>query len=96
MRAADLGVCGPLARSAADLDLVLSILAGPEGDMATGHQLALPGPRHEHLRDYRVLVVDEHPLVPLAMTFGPQFADVPNGWPGLGPRWPGPASWSRI
>ncbi|MBV9895320.1 MAG: amidase [Chloroflexi bacterium] len=63
-RASDLSVCGPLARSAADLDLAVSILAGPEGDMATGYRLALPGPRHEHLRDYRVLVVDEHPLVP--------------------------------
>src|SRR6185437_11556182 len=29
-RAADLGVCGPLARTAADLDLALGILAGPK------------------------------------------------------------------
>jgi amidase len=63
-RAADLAVCGPLARSAADLDLALSILAGPDGDMATGFGLALPGPRHDELRRYRVLVIDEHPLVP--------------------------------
>jgi amidase len=63
-RAADLGVCGPLARTAADLDLALEILAGPDGEMATGYRLALPGPRHDDLRSYRVLVVDEHPLVP--------------------------------
>jgi len=63
-RAADLGVCGPLARTAADLDLALNILAGPEGDMATGYRLALPGPRHDELRRFKVLVIDEHPLVP--------------------------------
>jgi amidase len=64
MRAADLGVCGPLARSAADLDLMLGILAGPDGEMAHGYRLDLAPPRHARLQDYRVLVVDEHPLVP--------------------------------
>ncbi|HXE17886.1 MAG TPA: amidase [Stellaceae bacterium] len=63
-RAADLGVCGPLARTAADLDLALGILAGPDGEMAQGYRVALPAPRHANLKDYRVLVVDEHPLVP--------------------------------
>lgn len=63
-RAADLGVCGPLARTAADLDLALGILAGPEGEMAHGYRLALAEPRHAALQDYRVLVIDEHPLVP--------------------------------
>jgi amidase len=63
-RAADLGVCGPMARTAADLDLALSILAGPEREMADGYRLALPKPRHAALKDYRVLVVDDHPLVP--------------------------------
>lgn len=64
VRAADLGVCGPMARTAADLDLALGILAGPDLEMAQGYRLALPRPRHADLKDYRVLVVDEHPLVP--------------------------------
>ncbi|MBV8087724.1 MAG: amidase [Chloroflexi bacterium] len=63
-RTSDLGVCGPLARTAADIDLTLGILAGPDGEMAAAYRLALPAPRHTALRDYRVLVVDEHPLVP--------------------------------
>jgi len=63
-RAADLGVCGPMARTAADLDLALGILAGPEREMANGYRLALAEPRHADLEDYRVLVLCEHPLVP--------------------------------
>jgi amidase len=63
-RAADLGVCGPMARTAADLDLALGILAGPEREMANGYRLALAEPRHGNLKDYRVFVLDEHPLVP--------------------------------
>jgi amidase len=63
-RTADLAVCGPMARTAADLDLALGILAGPEHEIADGYRLALPGPRHDNLADYRVLVLDEHPLVP--------------------------------
>jgi amidase len=57
-----LGVVGPLARSAADLDLALDVLAGPDEGEAVGYRLALPAPRHARLADYRVLVVDAHPL----------------------------------
>ena len=63
-RAPDLSVCGPMARTAADLDLALGILAGPEQEMANGYRLALAEPRHGDLADYRVLVLDAHPLVP--------------------------------
>ncbi len=63
-RTADLAVCGPMARTAADLDLALGILAGPEHEIADGYRLALGQPRHDNLADYRVLVLDEHPLVP--------------------------------
>ncbi len=51
---ADLATMGPMARSAADLDLALSVLAGPRRDRATAWHLALPAPRHETLRGYRV------------------------------------------
>ena len=60
----DLSVVGPLARSAADLGLAFDVLAGPDVLEAKGFRLALPAPRHERLRDYRVLVLDTHPLLP--------------------------------
>ena len=31
-----------------------------------GYKLALPPPRHEKLEDFRVLVIDTHPLCPTA------------------------------
>lgn len=58
-----LAVVGPLARSAADLDLALGVLAGPEPHEAVGYALNLPPPRHGELADFRVLIVDSHPAV---------------------------------
>jgi amidase len=56
------GVIGPLARTASDLALALGVLAGPDGDAARGYHLNLPPPRGERLADYRVLILDRHPL----------------------------------
>jgi amidase len=63
----DLAVIGPMARSAADLAIELAVVAGPD-EMAEGmgYKLALPPPRHERLADFRVLVIDTHPLCPTA------------------------------
>jgi amidase len=60
----DLAVVGPMARSAEDLMLALDVLAGPDEVPATAYRLALPAPRHERLKDFRVLVLDAHPLQP--------------------------------
>lgn len=60
----DLAVVGPMARSAGDLALALEITAGPDDADAIGYRLALPAPRHTALADFRVLIVDEHPLLP--------------------------------
>jgi len=57
-----LAVVGPLARSAADLDLALGVVAGPEPEEAVGYALNLPPPRHANLADYRVFVLSAHPL----------------------------------
>jgi len=60
-------VIGPMARSAADLALELAVLAGPDELWnGIGYKLALPPPRHDRLADFRVLVIDEHPLSPTA------------------------------
>ena len=50
----DLVVSGPMARSAADLALELSVLATPEADQAIGWRVELPEPRHKALSEYRV------------------------------------------
>jgi amidase len=56
-----------MARSAADLDLALAVTAGPdEAGNGIAYRLALPEPRHDRLQDFRVLVIDEHPLLPTA------------------------------
>jgi amidase len=51
---ADLGVMGPLARSAEDLALALSITAGPLEDKAIAWKLELPGPRQKELKKFKV------------------------------------------
>jgi amidase len=62
----DLAVVGPMARSAADLALALDVLAGPDEPDAIAYRLALPPPRHAELRNFRILVIDTHPLLPTA------------------------------
>jgi amidase len=59
----DLAVVGPMARSAADLSLALDLLAGPDEAEAIAYQLALPAPRANTLKDYRLLVLDTHPSI---------------------------------
>jgi amidase len=64
-READLAVVGPMARTAADLELALAATAGPDETRdAIGYRLALPPPRHDNLKDFRVFVIDDHPWVP--------------------------------
>lgn len=65
---ADLAVAGPMARSAGDLALALEVIAGPDDADALAYKLVLPPPRHTDFGDFRVLVVDEHPLLPTAGT----------------------------
>jgi len=61
----DLAVIGPMARCAADLSLLLDVIAGPDPlEAATAYKLALPPPRHGDLRNFRVLVIDTDPVMP--------------------------------
>jgi amidase len=57
----DLGVIGPLGRSADDLELMLSVLAAPAGTDARAWTLSLPPPRRGSLKDYRVAVWPDDP-----------------------------------
>lgn len=62
---ADLAVVGPMARTARDLTLLLDVMAGPDPlTLGVAHDVTLPPARHERLGDFRVLVLDEHPLIP--------------------------------
>ncbi|MBR1131508.1 amidase [Bradyrhizobium iriomotense] len=64
-REGDLAVIGPMARTAADLSLLLDVMAGPDPlDAGVAYKLDLPVARHQSLRDFRVLVIDSHPLLP--------------------------------
>ncbi|MEV4503058.1 amidase [Streptomyces klenkii] len=61
----DLAVVGPMARTARDLTLLLDVMAGPDPlTLGAAYHLTLPPARHERLRDFRVLVLDDHPLIP--------------------------------
>ena len=61
----DLAVIGPMARSALDLALLLDVIAGPDPlETGTAYKLALPPPRHDALKSFRVLLVDTDPVMP--------------------------------
>ncbi|RYH02649.1 amidase [Salipiger sp. IMCC34102] len=73
---APLSVCGPLARSAADLELALEVLAGAEGAQARGWRLDLPPARTARLDETRVaLWLDGFPLDPDYRAALEDFAD---------------------
>jgi amidase len=61
----DLGVAGPLARSAEDLATALDVLAGPNENDAAGWRLDLAPPRHKRLSDFRVAAWFEDPTIPV-------------------------------
>lgn len=57
----DILVCGPMARSADDLEAAMAAIAGPEPQDWTAWRLALPAPEKHALKDFRVAVLSEDP-----------------------------------
>jgi len=57
----DISVAGPMARTAEDLALGLSVVAGADEIEAPGLIYDLPPPRHRSLEDYRVAVMVSDP-----------------------------------
>jgi amidase len=56
---------GPMARSPRDLCLALDVLAGPdERSDGIAYALTLPPARHRRLADFRILLLENHPLLP--------------------------------
>ncbi|OYY03842.1 MAG: hypothetical protein B7Y73_05815 [Acidocella sp. 35-58-6] len=60
----DISCIGPMARSAKDLALGLSVMAGPEA-IESGWQLALPKPRITSLKGLRVAIMADHEICPV-------------------------------
>jgi amidase len=61
-----LSTFGPLARTAADLALAMEVIAGADSTGMQAWTATLPASRLAKLQDARVLVLINHPLVPLA------------------------------
>ncbi len=59
----DIGVVGPLARTAADLDLALGVLAGPDGFDAVAYRADAPASPKTRLSDFKVGVMLESPVL---------------------------------
>jgi amidase len=62
---ADINVFGPIARSVADLELLLDVLAGPEPERAVAWRLELPEPRRSSLAEHRIGVWFDEPTCEL-------------------------------
>ena len=61
----DLSVIGPMARSAADLTLLLDVIAGPDPiEAGKAYNLKLPASRHNELKNFRVLLLATDPVMP--------------------------------
>jgi amidase len=61
----DIAVAGPLARNADDLDLALSVLAGPGEWDAAAWRIDLPAPRRQAVADYRVALCPDDAFCPV-------------------------------
>jgi amidase len=61
-----MGVQGPLARTARDLELALDVLAGPDVGEDVGWKLQLPPPRRRALREFRVAVFPGVGFIPVS------------------------------
>ncbi len=62
---ADLAVSGPLARSARDLKLAMSVLVGPDPEHARAWKISLPKSRAKKLSDFRVACWFDDPFCPV-------------------------------
>jgi len=82
----DLGVCGPLARSAEDLALALGVLARPEPLDRRGWRLALPRPEKTSLAGFRVALWPTDDLAPVAREVADRVARVGEVLAKLGAR----------
>jgi amidase len=91
----DLSVVGILARSARDLSLALSVLAGPNGEDANAWTWRMPAPRHLRLADFRIGYIaadDSREVAPPSADVGRLYEQTLSALRGAGARlgegWP--------
>jgi amidase len=72
----DLAVAGPMARSARDLALAMSVLGGPDEDEAAAWTWRMPRPRRTRLEEFRIGCVLDDPIAPLASDVRAVYEDV--------------------
>jgi amidase len=94
----DLGVAGPLARSASDLAIALNVLGGANGDDAKAWTWRMPAPRHARLENFRIGYVLDDAIAPVASDVSDVYektlaalstagAKMERGWPAeIDPR----------
>ena len=93
-----MGVAGPMARSAQDLQFVLAIIGGPAPAEAVAYRWSLPTARGTRLNDYRMRYVLHTPFCPLTSEVADvlssaidavrkQGVELREGWPpGVNPE----------
>jgi len=100
----DMGGIGPMARSAADLSLLLDVIAGPDPlEAGKAYKLSLPAARHDALKNFRVLVIDSDPVMPTGALMRSAIENLAVGLEKAGatiarenPLWPNLTATSRL
>ena len=88
----ELPVAGPLARSAEDLRLALSVCGGPDTPENVAYSWKLPEPRKKDLKQYKIKYIIDHPDYPVSSEISPLMVqaiqefknhglDIEEGWP---------------
>ena len=80
----DLSVCGPLARSAKDLEIALDIMAGPIERESRGWQLNLPESRRSNLKDFKVAIWSNDEIAPVSKEIAERCEEVGKNLESVG------------
>ena len=80
----DLSVCGPLARSAKDLEIALDIMAGPIERESRGWQLNLPESRRSVLKDFKVAIWSNDEIAPVSKEIAERCEEVGKNLESVG------------
>lgn len=80
----DIAVCGPLARSAEDLALAMSVVSGADPFRERGWRLALPRPEKRSLAEFRVALWPNDDAAPVAIEVADRVQDLGDRLAKLG------------
>ena len=72
----DLSVCGPLAKSAKDLEIALDVMAGPIEREAKGWQLNLPSCKKTSLKEFKIAIWSDDELAPVSQDISERCVEV--------------------